>query len=150
MAMSQPRRPAPLADNGILNPISLNGIGNAAISGAFDLETSVYRLDVRLDQLEAAVNVIAARVGAKPAILAKPTIAQPAQPRALLTNGILNPISTNGLCNLVSGGSYEVADRLYQLATHLEQIAAGLTGISIATDPLARAMAPTHMAFAGS
>jgi hypothetical protein len=66
------------------------------------------------------------------------------RPMRLEDNGILNPISMNGLANLVNFGHESVGDTLIELSQHLDAIAAAVKGIALATAPAAQSFRATH------
>jgi hypothetical protein len=141
MAMTKPAAPPRLFNGIITNPVSNNLIASTASACIYDLKMMAYEIDMRLDVVRSQLNQIQQRTGAHPS----PTGAHPLMGltvgRHFPDNGIVNPLSNNGLQNLVYSDLVSVSWTLAQLSEHLEEVAGVVLGIDTATNPTARLQA---------
>src|SRR5262245_35360780 len=135
MSLTPPPPPRPLYFEGFLDPISINGVANCSSFSTSSLVSRICELAARLDQIQAVINQIHQWNHAQPAHPLAAPMSEPPQPMRLHDTGFLNPISMNGLCNLVNYGRMSVASYIVDFSNHLDQIGASALGIERVTNP---------------
>ncbi len=144
MSMSPPSVPGRLNDSGVLNPCSIDAVGNNVNFLAYDLARRIVEIDAQLDAIRSLAAAVAHNTQAPAGQALGPSVAPPSGLRYLGTSGFLNPIDMNTLFNMVTGGYSEVAWRLSELSDHLNALGAAISGINAVTNPAFKLIQASH------